>query len=111
MPPVERTRLQRWTFLVLFVLALYAFWRTLEPLWVPVLLGLVIAVGVFPIHEKLLRRWGGKHPGLPAALLTAAVMLLALALTAFLVFVVGRRLIEMAQDVANRYQNKGASGF
>jgi predicted PurR-regulated permease PerM len=111
MPPVERTRLQRWTFLVLFVLAVYAFWRTLEPVWVPVLLGLVIAVGVFPIHEKLLRRWGGKHPGLPAALVTAAVMLLALALTAFLVFVVGRRLIEMAQDVANRYQNKGASGF
>src|SRR6266478_8451099 len=65
MPVVERTRLQQGTFLVLFVLAAYAFWRTLEPIWVPVLLGLLIAVGVHPIHERLLRRLGGKHPGLP----------------------------------------------
>src|SRR5437660_12041873 len=63
----ERTRLQRWTFLVLFVLAAYAFWRTLEPIWVPVLLGLVIAVGVHPIHERLLRRLGGSHRGRPRA--------------------------------------------
>src|SRR5229473_2639097 len=84
-----RTRLQTWTLLVLFVLAAYGFWRTLEPLWVPVLLGLVIAVGVHPLHEKLLRKFGGKHPGLSAALLTAMVMVLALGLLAFLIFVVG----------------------
>jgi len=69
--------LQQWTFLALFVLAAYAFWRTLEPIWVPVLLGLVIAVGVHPIHERLLRRLGGKHPGLTAAVLTGVVMVLA----------------------------------
>ena len=111
MPIVERSRLQRSTFLVLFALALYAFWRTLEPIWVPVLLGLVIAVGVHPLHERLLKKFGGKHPGLPAALLTTVVMTLALALIAFLVFVVGHRVIELAQAAADRYQNKGAAGL
>jgi predicted PurR-regulated permease PerM len=111
MPPVERTRLQRWTFLVLFVFAFYAFWRTLEPIWTPVFLGLVIAVGVYPLHEKLLRRWGGKHPGLPAALVTAAVMVLALTVIAFLIFVVGHRIVTLAQQVSDRYQHKGAAGL
>src|SRR3954467_6461239 len=107
----ERTRLQRSTFLVLFALAAYAFWRTLEPIWVPVLLGLIIAVGVYPLHERLLRRFGGKHPGLPAALLTTAVMALSLVLVAFLVFVVGHRLLEVAQEFSARYERKGAAGL
>jgi len=111
MPGVERTRLQQGTFLVLFVLAAYAFWRTLEPIWVPVLLGLVIAVGVHPIHERLLRRLGGKHPGLPAAVVTAVVMVLALAITAFLVFVVGERVLEFARQLATSYEKKGAAGL
>src|SRR5439155_921948 len=111
MPGVERTRLQQGTFLVLFVLAAYAFWRTLEPIWVPVLLGLVIAVGVHPIHERLLRRLGGKHPGLPAALLTGVVMVLALAITTFLVFVVVQRVLEFARQLAASYGKKGAAGL
>jgi predicted PurR-regulated permease PerM len=108
---VERTRLQRTSFLVLFVLAAYASWRTIEPIWVPLFLGLVIAIGVYPIHEKLLRRFRGKHPGLPAALLTAVVMLLGLALVTFLVFVVGHRVIQVAQEFAAGYQNKGPAGI
>ncbi|MCA1825557.1 MAG: AI-2E family transporter [Myxococcales bacterium] len=111
MPIVERSRLQRSTFLVLFAFAVYAFWRTLEPIWVPVLLGLVMAVGVFPLHEKLLKRFRGKHPGLPAALLTAAVMVLALAVIAFLVFVVGQRVVAVARDMSARYQHRGAVGL
>lgn len=111
MPIVERTRLQRSTFLVLFAFALYGFWRTLEPIWVPVLLGLAIAVAVHPLHEKLARNLGGKHPGVPAALITAAVMALSLALIAFLVFVVGHRVVNLAQEMSARYQNKGAVGL
>jgi predicted PurR-regulated permease PerM len=111
MPTIERTRLQRWTFLVLFVLAAYGFWRTLEPIWTPVLLGLVIAVGVYPLHERLLRRFGGKHPGLPAALLTGLVMVLSLGLAAFLVLVVGHRIVNLAQEMQKRYANKGAVGL
>jgi len=111
MAVIERTRLQRSTFLVLFALAAYAFWRTLEPIWVPVLLGLVIAVGVHPIHERLLLRFGGKHPGLPAAAVTALVMVLALAITTFLVFVVGQRILEFARQLAANYEKKGAAGL
>ncbi|HXL39308.1 MAG TPA: AI-2E family transporter, partial [Myxococcales bacterium] len=108
---IERTRLQRATFLVLFALAVYAFWRTIEPIWVPLFLGLVIAIAVYPIHEKLLRNLGGKHPGLPAALLTATVMLLALATLTFLVFVVGHRVVQLVQGFAARYENQGAAGL
>lgn len=110
MPKVERTRLQRWTFLVLFALAAYGFWRTLEPIWVPVLLGLIIAVGVYPLQDRMLRRFG-KRPGLPAASLTAAVMVLALAVTAFLVFVVGHRVVNLAQEMSARYEHRGAVGL
>src|SRR5947208_13872350 len=111
MAVIERTRLQRSTFLVLFALAAYAFWRTLEPIWVPVLLGLVIAVGIYPVHARLLHRFGGKRPGLPAAVLTALVMIFALAVIAFLLLVVGHRVLELAQAMAARYQDKGAAGL
>ncbi len=111
MPVVERTRLQRSTFLVLFVFAAYAFWRTLEPIWVPVLLGLVIAVGVHPFYERMRRRLPGKYPGLPAALLTAIVMVVSLGVIAFLVLVVGHRVLDLAQDISARYAQKGAAGL
>ena len=111
MPKVERTKLQRWTFLVLFVFAAYGFWRTLEPIWVPVLLGLLIAVGVYPLHERLLKRFRGKHASLSAALLTGLVIVLSLAVIAFLVFVVGHRLVTLAQEMQKRYENKGAVGL
>jgi predicted PurR-regulated permease PerM len=110
MASIERTRLHRTTFLVIFALAAYLFWRTLEPIWVPVFLGLVIAVGIYPLHERLLRKLGGKHPGLPAALATALAMIAALGVMAFLVLVVGHRVVGLAQDVAKRYQDRGATG-
>ena len=109
-PVVERTRLQRSTFLVLFIFATYLFWRTLEPIWIPVFLGLVIAVGVYPLHEKMLKRFG-KHPGVPAGLLTALVMALLLVFLAFLIFVVGHRVLEIAQQAADRYKAAGPGGL
>ena len=110
MPLSERTRLQRSTFLVLFAVAAYLFWRTLEPIWVPVFLGLVIAVGVFPLHEKLLRKLGRRHPGLPAALVTAGVMTVLVALVAFVVLVVGHRVIDAANSISQRYAANGTVG-
>src|SRR5207237_7328656 len=73
--------------------------------------GLVIAVGAYPLHERLLRRLGGKHPGLPAALVTAAVMMVALGIISFVVLVVGQRVIEVANDIAHRYADKGSGGI
>jgi predicted PurR-regulated permease PerM len=110
-PAVEqRTLLQRSTFLVVFALAAYLFWLTLEPIWVPVFLGLVIAVGVFPLHERLLRKFGREHPGLPAALVTGVVMVVILAVVAFVVLVVGHRVIEAANSISQRYAASGTVG-
>jgi predicted PurR-regulated permease PerM len=110
MASIERTRLHRTTFLVIFALAAYLFWRRLERIWMPVFLGLVIAVGIYPLHERLLRKLGGKHPGIPAAMATALAMIAALGVMAFLVLVVGHRVVGLAQDVAKRYQDRGATG-
>jgi len=107
----ERTRLHRYTFLVLFAAAMYAFWRTIEPIWVPLFMGLIIAVGAHPAHKQLLHKLGGKKPGLAAAIITGWVMVCVLALMAFLIFVVGHRIIVIAQDIATRYQNRGAVGL
>jgi len=109
--PVSRSRLERSTFLVLFALAAYGFWRTVEPIWVPVLLGMVLAVGVYPLHVRLLKRTGGRQAGLSAALLTAVVMILLLCVIAFLLLVVGHRALELARDMAARYQNRGTAGI
>src|ERR1041384_6343339 len=110
MSATQRTRLERSTFLVLFALAAYGFCGTLEPIWVPVLLGMVIAVGVYPLHQRMLGRFGGKHPGLPAALLTAGVMTLLLCVIAFLLLVVGSRGLSLAREIAARYEHRGAEG-
>lgn len=110
MPLSQRSRLERSTFLVLFALAAYGFWRTLEPLWVPLLLGMVIAVGAYPLHVRLLRRMKGRHAGLSAALLTAVVMVLLLCVIAFLLLVVGHRALVFARELSARYQHHGAAG-
>jgi predicted PurR-regulated permease PerM len=109
--PLERTRLQRSTFLVLFAGAMYAFWRTIEPIWVPLLMGMVIAVGAQPLHEKILRKLGSRKSSLSAFTLTGAVMVFALGLVAFLVFVIGARVLTIAQGMAARYQNRGPVGL
>ncbi|TMB38245.1 MAG: AI-2E family transporter [Deltaproteobacteria bacterium] len=49
MSKLQRDSLQNSTFLVMFALGAYLFWRTLEPIWIPVFLGLTIAVAVFPL--------------------------------------------------------------
>jgi predicted PurR-regulated permease PerM len=107
----ERTNLQRYTFLVLFAAAMYAFWRTIEPIWVPLFMGMVIAIGAQPLHEKILRRLGGKKRGLAAIIVTFLVMVFVLGIVAFLVLVVGARVVQIAQDVATRYHNRGAAGL
>ena len=109
MPTVEPTKLHRWTFLVLIVLAFYLFCRTVAPIWIPVFLGLAIAVGVHPLHERLNRRF--KHPRLISALLTGAVLLAGLLLLGFLIFIVGHRALEVASTASQRYQKSGTVGL
>ena len=110
MATVEPRKLQNSTFLVLFIASAYFFWRTLEPIWLPVFLGVLIAVSVNPLHQKLRRKWR-RHDGLSAAFLTAAVLLLATAVLAFLFIVVGSRVVDFAKEASKRYQTHGAAGL
>jgi predicted PurR-regulated permease PerM len=110
MPTVEARKLQNWTFLALCLGAAYFCWRTLEPIWLPTFLGLIIAVSVNPLHQKLRKKFG-KHDGISAALLTAGVLLLASAVLVFLVAVVGARVVEFAKEAGKRYVSSGASGL
>ena len=106
----DARKLQNLTFLALFLGAGYFLWRTMEPIWLPVFLGLIIAVSVNPLHQKLRKRWRN-HDGLSAAALTAAVLILSVALVAFLFVVVGERVVEFAREAGKRYQSRGAAGF
>jgi len=109
---IDRTKLENGTFLVLFALAAYLFWRTLEPIWIPVFLGLTIAVTVYPLQDRLLqRRHLARHPGLAAALLTALVMTVIVGLLTFLLFVVGSRVLDLLRDAADRYQHGGTTSL
>jgi predicted PurR-regulated permease PerM len=109
---VDRRKLENSTFLVLFAFAAYLFWQTLEPIWIPVFLGMTIAVTVYPLQERLLqRRRLARHPGVAAALLTALVMTVVVGLLAFLLFVVGSRVLELLRSAADRYQHGGTTGL
>ena len=105
-------KLENSTFLVLFAFGAYLFWQTLEPIWIPVFLGLTIAVTIYPVQERLLqRRRLARHPGLAAALLTALVMTVIVGLFTFLLFVVGSRVLELLRSAADRYQHGGTTGL
>ena len=54
--PPDRIHLQRWTFLIVFAGGAWLFWRTAEPLWVPLFIGVLIAVGTFPLYQRLVAR-------------------------------------------------------
>lgn len=111
MSKLQRDSLQNGTFLVIFAFCAYLFWRTLEPIWIPVFLGLTIAVAVFPLQERMLKGRLGRQPGIAAALLTAAVLAAGIGILFFLVVVVGSRLVTFLREAADRYQQKGATGL
>jgi predicted PurR-regulated permease PerM len=110
MATADARKLQNVTFLALFLGAGYFLWRTMEPIWLPIFLGLIIAVSVNPLHQKLRKKWRN-HDGLSAAVLTAAVLVLSAAMVAFLFAVVGERIVEFAREASKRYQSRGAAGL
>jgi predicted PurR-regulated permease PerM len=110
MATADARKLQNVTFLALLLAAGYFLWRTMAPIWLPIFLGLIIAVSVNPLHQKLRKRWRN-HDGLSAAVLTAAVLVLSVGLVAFLFAVVGERIVEFAREASRRYQTRGAAGL
>lgn len=106
--PPDRISLQRWTFLVLFLGAGYLFWRTAEPLWVPIFMGTLIAVGCFPLYTRLSKR----HPrqeALIAMTLTGAVLLIGMGILAFVFTVVSQQLIAFARSSMEHYRHGGTA--
>jgi predicted PurR-regulated permease PerM len=108
MPLLERGSLQHWTFLALFGLSVYLFWLLVQPLWVPLFLGMLIAMGAHPLHQRLVRHFPGRQT-LSAAVLTGLVLFVALALGGFLTVVGLRQLIDLARDVSSHYRHGGSA--
>ena len=106
--PFERRSLQGWTFLALFGTSLYLFWLIAQPLWVPLFLGMLIAVGAHPLHKRLVQRFPRRET-FSAAALTAIVVLIALGMGGFLTLVVLGQLVDLAHEVSNHYRHGGSA--
>ena len=104
--PPDRVSLQRWTFLALFLSSGYLFWRTAEPLWVPLFLGVLIAIGAFPLYQRLVRRSPARE-ALMAMTLTGAVLLGAMGIIAFVFTVVSQQLLVFARASMDHYRHGG----
>jgi len=105
---LDRRNLERWTFLALFGLSLYLFWLIAQPLWVPLFLGMLIAVGTHPLHRRLVRRFPRRET-LVAAVLTGIVVLITLGLGGVLTLVVLEQLVDLARDMSNHYRYGGSA--
>ena len=106
--PPDRISLQRWTFLVLFLASGYLFWRTAEPLWVPLFMGVLVAVGCFPIYQRLVKRSPARE-ALVAMTLTGAVLLAAMGIIAFVFTVVSQQILVFARASLDHYRHGGVN--
>jgi predicted PurR-regulated permease PerM len=104
--PPDRVRLQRWTFLVLFAFSGWLFWRTAAPLFVPLFLGILVAIGVRPLYVRLVAR-SPRREAAVAAGLTAAVLLIGIGVLAFLLTVVSAELVSFARSALEHYKHGG----
>ncbi len=99
----DQGKLQRWTFLVLFVGIGWLFWLVARPLWVPIFLGALIAIGTNPLHKKLIGHMRGKRrEAISAALITGVVLVVGLVLTVLLSIVMLRQVLGMARSFSAR---------
>ena len=105
---LQRGSLQHWTLLVLFGLGVYLFWLIAQPLWVPIFLGMLVAMGAHPLHRRLVQRFPRRET-FSAAVLTGLVLLVMLGLGGFLTLIVLGQLVDLARDVANHYRHGGSA--
>lgn len=105
---LKRRNLEHWTFLALFALSAYLFWLIAQPLWVPLFLGLLIAMGAHPLHRRLIRRFPRRET-FSAAVLAGLVVLVLLALGGLLTLVVLGQLVDLAREVSEHYRHGGSA--
>jgi len=103
----DRLRMQRWTFLILLGFAAYLFWLIVQTLWVPLFLGVLIAVGTHPLHRRVAQR-SPRRAALSAALITGLVLAISLALATFMTVVVLGQLVPTARAAAEQYRHGGS---
>jgi predicted PurR-regulated permease PerM len=91
------SRVERGTFAFLFAVAAFLFLWTISPIWVPLLLGALLAVVAMPLQARLVRRLP-RHPRVVAALITAAVLTVGTGLIVFIGYVVLREIVRFFSD-------------
>lgn len=101
-PPPDPSRTEKRTFGVLFAAGAVFFLWTISPIWVPIFLGVLLAVVATPLKKRLERRLGG-HPRLLAAVISAATLAIGVGLIAVVGFVVVRELIEFFSGPDQQY--------
>jgi len=104
----DRLSMQRWTFLVLLGLSAYLFWLTVQTLWVPLFLGMLIAMGTHPLYRRVAQR-SPRQQALSAALITGLVLVISLALVGYLTLVVLGQIVQTARSAAEQYRHGGSA--
>src|SRR5262245_52642932 len=89
----EPSRVEKRTFGALFAIAAALFLYTVSPLWVPVFLGILLAVVAGPLKRRLGKRWA-RHPRVVAAAITTVTLALGIGLVVAVAFGVVRELVQ-----------------
>ena len=105
----ETTRAERRTFAFLFAAAAFFFLWTISPIWVPLFLGVLLAVVAMPLQTRMVRRLP-RHPRAVAALITAVTLTVGVAVLAFVGFVVVREVVLfLSGDTLGGYVRGGVA--
>src|SRR5579871_4020576 len=92
MVEIDPSRANKRTFGVLFATASFLFLWTISPIWVPIFLGILLAVVATPLKRRLEQRMPG-HPRLLAAAISTVTLVIGVAFIVFVGFVLVRELV------------------
>ncbi|MGZ3440361.1 MAG: AI-2E family transporter [Polyangia bacterium] len=101
-PTDNPTRFEKRTFGVLLAIAGAFFLWTVSPIWVPIFLGVLLAVVASPLQRKLEQRYR-RHPRLLAAAISFVTVALGLGLAVFMGYFVLKELLHYLTDMAPKH--------
>lgn len=93
----EPSRTEKGTFAFLFAAGAFFFLWTVAPIWVPLFLGVLLAVVAMPLQTRLVQRMP-RHPRVVAAAITLLTLAIGAGLISFIAVVVVRELIRAFSD-------------
>jgi predicted PurR-regulated permease PerM len=99
----QPTRFEKRTFGVLLAVAGVLFLWTVLPIWVPVFLGVMLAVVASPLQRRLENRYG-QHPRLLAAAISFLTVAIGVGVVFFMGYFVVKELLFYLTDVAPRHE-------